>query len=113
MDFTFAVLLALMAPQVVRIGGAPVNPIGPLTPPQVATYTDPFYTRTARDNKIEGTVTVEAAFDVNGKMTVLRTVKGLGFGLDESALVALRSWKFCPALRNGVPVETSGQLDIL
>lgn len=113
MDFTFAVLLALMAPQVVRIGGAPVNPIGPLTPPQVATYTDPFYTRTARDNKIEGTVTVEASFDAKGNMQVLRTVKSLGSGLDEAALAALRSWKFCPALRNGMPVDSIGEIDIL
>ncbi len=100
--------IVMLAPQQVRMS----NPDG-LTPPQLAYYEDPFYTRAARDNRIEGIVTVEASFDAGGKMTVLRTVKGLGYGLDENALVAVRNWKFCPALRNGTPVPAAlAQIDI-
>ena len=105
-------LLVLLAPQRVRIGDNPTVPNGVINPPKVLSYTPPFYTRAARDNRIEGTVTIEAGFDVNGNANVLRTVKSLGYGLDENALTALGSWKFSPALRNGVPVEVVAQIDI-
>jgi TonB family protein len=108
MNFAFVALLALIAPQHIRMPNATAG----IVPPELATYTDPFYSRTARDNKIEGTVTVEAAFDAAGKMRVLRVVKSLGYGLDESALDSLRSWRFCPALQDGKPVETTGLIDI-
>src|SRR5215467_12687082 len=78
MNVALTVLLALMAPQSVRITDAPEN-FRVETPPEIAAYTDPFYTRIARDNKIEGTVTVEAAIDSKGSVTILRTVKGLGY----------------------------------
>src|SRR5262249_37653409 len=67
---------------------------------------------TARDNKVEGTVTIEGAFDVRGCMRVLRSVKSIGFGLDENALAALRSWRFSPAKRNGEPIKAVAQIDI-
>ena len=112
MNLTLIVVLALMAGQRVRLPEAPANAVSEVTAPEVSAYTDPFYTRAARDNKIEGTVTVEAAFDPTGKVTVLRTVKGLGYGLDENALAALRSWKFCPAQRDESPIATFAQIDI-
>jgi TonB family protein len=111
MSIALILLLALMAPQRVRMADAPEN-FAVETPPEIAAYTDPFYTRVARDMKIEGTVTVEAAVDEKGKVTVGRTVKSLGYGLDESALAALRQWKFCPALRGETPIGAVIQIDI-
>jgi TonB family protein len=60
-------------------------------------------------SRIEGTVTVEAAADINGNIKVLRIVKGLGYGLDEKAVLALRDWKFAP---DGAPVAVITQIDI-
>jgi len=104
-------VLALLGAQRVHIGGA-ATPANGIVAPEVLVYTDPYYTREAREKKIEGTVTVEGSFDADGKMTVIRTVKGLGYGLDESAIAALRSWKFSPATRNTAPVATIAQIDI-
>jgi len=104
-------VLALLGAQRVHIGGA-ATPANGIVAPEVLTYTDPYYTREAREKKIEGTITVEGSFDAEGKMTVLRTVKGLGYGLDESAIAALRSWKFSAATRNTAPVATIAQIDI-
>jgi TonB family protein len=112
MSIGLIVLLALMAPQRVRMAEATDNSLYVITAPEIAAYTDPFYTRTARDNRIEGTVTVEAAFDEKGRVTVLRTVKGLGYGLDENAVAALRQWTFCPALRDETPMAAVAQIDI-
>jgi TonB family protein len=105
------VLLVLLAQRVHIVDPRDVGD-GSIASPEVLYYTDPFYTRTARDNKVEGTVTIEDPFDVRGCMKILRTVKGIGFGLDENALAALHSWRFSPAKRNGEPVDAIAQVDI-
>ena len=45
-------------------------------------------------------------------MKVARIIKTIGFGLDENAVAAQRSWRFSPAKRNGEPVEALAQIDI-
>jgi hypothetical protein len=72
------VLLVLLAQRVHIIDPRDVGD-GSIASPEVLYYTDPFYTRTARDKKVEGTVTIEGTFDVRSCMKVLRTVKGIGF----------------------------------
>src|SRR5215510_8421540 len=104
--------LVILLAQRVHIADSPGTRDRSITPPEVLYYADPFYTRTAREKKIEGTVTIEGAFDVKGCMKVIRLVKTIGFGLDENALDALRSWRFSPATRNGQPVDTIAQIDI-
>jgi len=34
-------------------------------------------------------------------------LQGLGYGLDESAVSAIRQWKFLPATKNGEAIEQS------
>src|SRR5262252_2032520 len=45
-------------------------------------------------------------------MKVARIIKTIGFGLDENAVAAQRSWRFSPTKRNGEPVEALAQIDI-
>src|SRR5215475_11582709 len=111
MDVALIGLLVLFT-QRVHVTDSPNIRDGSIAPPEVLFYTDPFYTRTAREKKVEGTVTVEGAFDVKGCMKVVRIIKTIGSGLDENALAALRSWRFSPAKRNGEPVEALAQIDI-
>ena len=111
MSFASIVLLGLLA-QRVHIFNPPDVGDGSIASPLILYYTDPFYPRTARDNKVEGTVTIEAAFDVRGCMKVLQTIKSVGFGLDENALAALPAWGFSPARRNGKPVDAIAHIDI-
>src|SRR5207249_5303051 len=111
MEFASMVLVVLLSQRVHVVDSPAIND-RPIGSPEVLYYTDPFYTRTARDNKIEGTVTIEAAFDVRGCMKVLQTIKSVGFGLDENALAALPAWGFSPARRNGKPVDAIAHIDI-
>jgi protein TonB len=46
-------------------------------------------------------VTVTASGDVGN----IKVAKGLGYGLDEKAEEAVRTWKFKPATKDGVPVD--------
>ena len=39
-------------------------------------------------------------------------IKGLGYGLDEAALQALKGWQFSPALRNGLPVTAVAEIEV-
>src|SRR5262249_3652076 len=81
-------------------------------PPSIVESKPPIYTDEALKARIEGTVTLEAAVDVQGAIKILRVVKGLGYGLDERAIGAVLDWKFAPATRNGAPVEAITQVDV-
>jgi hypothetical protein len=50
--------------------------------------------------------------DIEGRFKVLRIVKSLGHGLDESALAALKNWRFTPAYRNGQRVSVVTLIDV-
>jgi TonB family protein len=99
------------APQRTRIGARPIASSS-VTPPQLITSFPPTYTIQGWSRLVEGTVTLEVSVDERGNATVLRTVSGLGYGLDEKAAEAVRGWKFIPALRNGVPVSAITQIDV-
>src|SRR5215475_382251 len=75
-----------------------IGPTDLVTPPQVLAHPPAAYTDEARLRAIEGTVVIRAEFDSQGNITVLNVVKGLGFGLDENALAALKGWRFSPAM---------------
>jgi TonB family protein len=95
----------------VRIAAA--WPSRDLVGPHVFEYSvPPLYSDEARARRIEGTVTLEVRIDTSGRADVLRVVRGLGFGLDENARLALRHWQFSPATRHGVPVDTLAEVDI-
>jgi TonB family protein len=95
-----------------RIGNAGTIPNNAVIPPKVLESKPPTYTPEAVRNRIEGIVTLESAVNAEGKVAILRVVKGLGFGLDEKARRAVLEWKFSPATRNGVPVEAITQIDV-
>ncbi len=80
---------------------------GPATTPvEITSKPNPVYTEEARQLKLEGEVLLEVTFAANGQLHVIRVVRGLGHGLDESALAAANMIRFKPALRNGAPVDS-------
>jgi protein TonB len=58
---------------------------------------------------ITGTVTVDMVVTETGEPTDLRITQSAGAVLDEAVLKALRTWRFAPALKNGVKVRTRVQ----
>jgi TonB family protein len=81
--------------------------------PQVVEYSaPPLYSDEARSRKIEGIVTLEVGIDAAGHVDAARVVRGLGFGLDDNARLAVRHWQFAPARRHGVPIESIATIDI-
>lgn len=83
------------------------------TPLEILSKPIPAYTDEARQLKIEGEVTLEVEFTADGGVRVMRIVRGLGHGLDESAMRAVQAMRFKPAQRNGEPVDIRTTVNIV
>lgn len=75
------------------------------TPVEVLWKPKPAYTDEARAKKLEGDVTLAVVFQATGTVHVVRVVRGLGSGLDESARTAAEQIRFRPGKKDGVPVD--------
>jgi TonB family protein len=73
----------------------------------------PAYTDEARQLHVEGEVLVEVMFSATGRIQVQRVVRGLGHGLDESALRAAQQIRFNPAQRDGSPYDSAALVHIV
>ncbi len=90
-----------------------VEPIAGDIAPSVAEYTTPpLYSDEARRRGIEGVVLVRAAIDASGRVRDAEVTQGLGAGLEQNALVALRQWRFHPGTRNGAAVAMDVEIEI-
>ena len=72
---------------------------------EVLSKPTPAYTDEARALKLEGDVLLEVEFFASGQVRVLRIVRGLGHGLDESAARAAERIAFKPARTSSGPVD--------
>jgi TonB family protein len=83
-----------------------------MTPPEgvVDSFTPALYSDEARRHRIEGVVSVAVTLDAAGRVTASRVVRGLGFGLDQNALVAVRQWRFLPVMRGDTTVDVEFSL---
>jgi TonB family protein len=75
------------------------------TPPEVLSEPRPQYTQEARQLRIQGEITLQVRFSVDGKVEVLRVVSGLGHGLDEQAALVAGQIRFKPAVKDGQPTD--------
>jgi TonB family protein len=67
----------------------------------------PPATEEAKIAKYRGTLVILGIVELDGKVTHIRLVKGVGFGLDESAIDTLKKWKCKPANGpDGKPVRS-------
>ncbi|MGQ0542375.1 MAG: energy transducer TonB [Blastocatellia bacterium] len=65
------------------------------------------YTDEARKNCIYGYVVLRGTFRPSGKIESIEVVKGLGGGLNESSIKAMKKIKFRPAKKGGKEVSVS------
>jgi TonB family protein len=86
---------------------AAVQPVEILEKPR------PAYTAEARNLKLEGEVLVSVIFKANGQIQILGVTRGLGHGLDESAIRAAQTIRFKPAISDGRPVDFPATVHIV
>jgi len=81
--------------------------------PEIEEYTTPpLYSDEARRRGVEGIVTLAFHVDASGRVSRARVLRGLGSGLDQNALVALRQWRFRPGRHDGVPAAMDAEVDV-
>lgn len=82
-------------------------------PAEITFKPRPVYTDEGRQLKIEGEVLLDVVFSANGQIHIVKVVRGLGHGLDESAVHAAEKIQFKPALRDGQPADFEAVLHIV
>jgi TonB family protein len=86
---------------------------GPGVKPPQATYSPgALYTEEARRAKIEGYVVLSVTVTETGEVAAVTVIKGLGKGLDENAIDAVKTWKFKPGMKDGKPVRTQVAVEV-
>jgi protein TonB len=93
-------------------GGGPYRPGSGIEPPRVLTEVRPDYSEEARRRHIEGEVVLEVEVQRDGRVGAVRVLRGLGYGLDERAVEAVRQWRFAPAHRLGTPVDVLVEVEV-
>lgn len=65
--------------------------------PECSFCPTPSFSEEARKTKTQGAVTLQIVVGADGRASNIRVVRGLGMGLDERAVDAVRGWRFKPA----------------
>ena len=86
-------------------GGGPYRPGSGITPPRLLKEVKALYTEEARRRGIIGDVVLEIVVTRDGSVGNVSVLRGLGSGLEQRAIDAVRQWRFSPAQRKGEPVD--------
>jgi TonB family protein len=70
------------------------------------------YTAEARAANLQGNVSLYVFVDPEGKPSGIKVLHGLGLGLDEKAIEAVKLWQFKPATLDGQPVGLGQSADV-
>jgi TonB family protein len=73
---------------------------------------EPDYTEAARLMRYSGTALLSLIIDVRGIPTHIQLLRGLGYGLDEQAAIAVRTWRFRPAMKYRMPVAVKANIQV-
>jgi protein TonB len=94
-------------------GGYPTGGTGGYGVPGCLYCPEPQFSDEAVKAKYQGTVVLMAVITADGKATDIHVAKGLGLGLDEKAVEAVRMWRFRPALGpDGKPATVREAIEV-
>lgn len=93
-------------------GGGPFRPGSGIEPPRLLHEVKAEFTEEARRRNISGDVVLEIVVTRDGGVGDVKVLQGLGAGLDQRAIAAVRQWRFAPALRRGQPVDVIVQVAV-
>ena len=88
-----------------RVGGGVIAPVALYMPA-------PDFTDEARKARLSGNVIVGLWVETDGRPSHVHVVKSLGMGLDETAVAAVKQYRFQPATENGVPVLVEVNVEV-
>jgi protein TonB len=72
----------------------------------------PKFPESARNAKVGGSVLVNLQVDTNGNPNHVRAIRGVGYNFDESAVDAVKQYRFKPAMKAGKPVPVQLNVEV-
>jgi TonB family protein len=93
-------------------GGGVHGFTGASTAPVVLFKVEPEFSEEARRAKLQGVVALYGEVDTNGRLRNIRVTRGLGLGLEEKAIEAVKQWRFRPGTRDGKPVVSAAAIEV-
>jgi protein TonB len=86
---------------------------GGVSAPELIYKVDPEFSEEARKSKTTGNVLVNLIVDQSGHAQNVHVLRGVGMGLDEKAVEAVKQYRFKPAMENGKPVAVEMNVEVL
>jgi periplasmic protein TonB len=86
-------------------GGGPYRPGSGIEPPRLLREVKADYTEEARQRGLSGEVVMEIVVRRDGTVGDVKILQGLGSGLNDRAMQAVKQWRFAPAQRQGTAVD--------
>jgi TonB family protein len=90
----------------------PVNVPSDVIAGNILSKVTPVYPADAKKARIQGTVALEAVIGKTGDVEQLKTISGPKL-LEQSAIDAVRQWKYKPFLLNGDPVDVKTTINVI
>jgi len=85
---------------------------GGVSSPVLTFKVDPEFSEEARRAKFMGVVLVNLIVDQNGNPQNVHVLRGVGMGLDEKAVAAVKQYRFKPAKEAGKPVAVELNVEV-
>ena len=73
---------------------------------------EPQYSEEARRAKFQGSVVLLLVVGADGCPRNVQVRRSLGMGLDEKAIETVRTWRFAPAMKDGLPVPVQVSIEV-
>lgn len=93
-------------------GGGPYRPGSGVEPPTLLREVKPDYSEDARRRGVSGDVLMTLVVTRDGSVADVHVIHGLGYGLDERAVEAVRQWRFTPGRFRNTPVDVQVEVAI-
>ncbi len=85
---------------------------GDVSQPKLIRKVEPEYTQEARAAKLAGTVQMLVTIGEDGSTSDFQVTQGLGLGLDQKAIDAVKQWHFQPGTKQGLPVPVIATIQV-
>ena len=83
-----------------------------MTAPRALSAPDPEYSEEGRRKHLDATVGMWIVVGTDGLVHDIKVQRPAGHGFDEEAIKTVRTWRFQPAMQNGVPVPVQINVDV-
>ncbi len=88
------------------------EPGGDVKPPKLIHYVEPQFSPSSKEAFVEGTVKLATIVTTDGIPTNLKIVSGLNTQEDQTAVEAVKQWRFQPGTKAGQPVKVRVTVEV-